>query len=69
MKNSDQAPGDLTSASSTSATEEDVFNEDDSEVVEELEDKQLSSRLENLEQVFYTEFSSKYFQFFYSSLF
>ena len=52
MKSSDQAPGDMTSAPSTGVTEdEDIFNEDDSEVVEELEDKQLSSRLENLEQV------------------
>ena len=53
MKNSDEAPGDMTSAPSTGATEEDVFNEDDSAVVEELEDKQLSCRLESLEQVFY----------------
>ena len=52
MKSSDQTPGDMTSAPSTGVTEdEDIFNEDDSEVVEELEDKQLSSRLENLEQV------------------
>ena len=53
MKNSDG--GSLGSASvstplSADSEAEEFDNEDDAEVIEELEDKQLSNRLENLEQ-------------------
>ena len=53
MKNndvgSDGARGVSTPFSADSEAEE-FGNEDDAEVIEELEDKQLSNRLENLEQ-------------------